>query len=167
MIKNNWFNRTFHGKKVEEFQKVATKATALYALRNELIKRLTAINDLNELLAFHKEIWNLGYRNANIGPCSYGIFRTDKIEDMLPEEVYLGGIWGLFTKSIPFWEERRNDKYGYNGYGIEPDTSLYTMIVDQYRSHLRSNLNAIAVAAKKEIDKYVMLGYEIVYQNAG
>lgn len=167
MIKNNWINRIFRSKRVEECQKKATKATELYARRDELLKELKSITTLGELLDFHKKIWSIGYRNANIGPCSYGIFRTSSIEDMKPEEVFLGGIWGLYTKNIPFWELYKDEDYGPNGFGIEPETSLYAMIADQYRSHLRSNLRAIANAAKKEIDEYLELGYEIFYQNAG
>lgn len=167
MIKNNWINRTFRSKEVEECQKKATKATELYARRDELLKELKNITTLGGLLDFHKKIWSIGYRNAHIGPCSYGIFRTSNIEDMKPEEVFLGGLWGLHTKAIPYWEDHKHDSFGFNGFGIEPETSLYTIIVNQYRSHLRSNLRAISNVAKEEIDEYLELGYEIVYQNAG
>lgn len=59
---------------------------------------------------------------------------------MTPDQIYLGGIWGLFTHSIPFWEE---DKYGCNGFGIDENLSLYEMIVDQYRKLLSSNIRAM------------------------
>ena len=59
---------------------------------------------------------------------------------MTPDQIYLGGIWGLFTHSIPFWEEDKEDKYGCNGFGIDENLSLYEMIVDQYRKLLTSVL---------------------------
>lgn len=164
MLKNNWFNRLFHATQVAEHQKDATRVTALYARRNEFLKELEAAKTLEELLAFHKRIWNEGYRNANLGPCSYGIFRTEDIETMKPEEVFLGGIWGLYTKPISFWEERKDDLYGANGFGLKPEMKIYGLIFNQYYKHLRSNFNAIVSEAKDLIDEYTELDYEIFYQ---
>lgn len=162
MIKNNWFNRLFHATQVAECQKDATRVTALYARRNEFLTDLKSVNTLEGLLKFHKRIWREGYRNANIGPCSYGMFRTENIETMKPEQVFLGGIWGLTVKPIPFWEERKEDKYGYNGFGIPEDANLYSMIVSQYYKHLRSNLYAIISEARDLMAYYDQLGYKII-----
>lgn len=164
MRKNNWFNRTFHSKEVVANQAEATKQTALYTKRHEILKEIEAATTLEQLLDLHKKAWKEGYQNANIGPCSCGIFRTENIETMRPEEVYLGGIWGLFTKSIPFWEDFKEDYYGSNGFGIEPKTKLYDIIMRQYRRHLKSNISSIAANAKLLIDEYRDKNYEIFYQ---
>ena len=164
MRKNNWFNRTFHSKEVEANQAEATKQTALYARREEILDWIRSATTLEQLLDLHKKVWKEGYQNANIGPCSYGIFRTENIETMKPEEVYPGGVWGLTTRNIPFWEARKEDKYGANGFGISPEVMLYDLIVKQYRNHLASNIRAIAMNAKQMIDEYCDLGYEIFYQ---
>lgn len=83
----------------------------------------------------HKDAWGTGFQNENIGP--YGVFRTLDIPSMTPDQIYLGGIWGLVTKPVSFWEERKEDKYGF---GIDENLSLYEMIVDQYRKLLTSVL---------------------------
>lgn len=166
MKKNNWFNRTFHSKEVEANQAEATKQTALYARHEEMLEQIRSAITLGQLLDLHKKVWKEGYQNANIGPCSYGIFRTENIETMKPEDVYLGGILGLTTNNIPFWEARKEDKYGANGFGAYPETKLYDIIVKQYRSHLISNIHAIAKKAKQMIDEYCDSGYEIFYQKS-
>lgn len=166
MRKNNWFNRTFHSKEVEANQAEATKQTALYARREEILDWIKSASTFEQLLDLHKKVWNEGYQNANIAPCSYGMFRTKDIDLMKPEEVYLGGVWGLTTRNIPFWEARKEDKYGANGFGISPEVTLYDLIVGQYRNHLLSNIRAIAMNAKQMIDEYCDSGYEIFYQRS-
>lgn len=165
MRKNNWFNRLFHKSEILANQADADLQTKIYANYTNVIKELNKCKTLNEVLNFHKKIWAMGFRNSNIGPCSYGYYRTENIETMTPEEVYLGGIWGLFTKNIPFWEEHRNDKYGYNGYGLDPDQSLYKMILNQYKRQLQSNIIEIYDKAYTEMDKYIGAGYDCIYSN--
>lgn len=166
MRKNNWFNRTFHSKEVAASQAEATKQTALYARRYEVLEWINSATTLGQLLNIHRKVWNIGYQNENIGPCSYGIFRTENIDTMKLEDVYLGGIYGLFTNNIPFWEAHKEDEYGANGFGIAPETKLYDIIVKQYRCHLASNIRSIAVKAKHATDEYCDLGYEIFYQKS-
>ena len=82
-----------------------------------------------------------------------------KWKDKSSDEIYLGGIWGLFTHSIPFWEEHKEDKYGCNGFGIDENLSLYEMIVDQYRTLLSSNIRAMFNKARNNYPYYKSLGY--------
>lgn len=166
MKKNNWFNRTLHSKEVEANQAEATKQTALYARRDEILEQIRSATTLEQLLNLHKKIWKEGYQNENIGPCCYGIFRTESIETMKPEDVYLGGIYGLITRNIPFWEARKEDEYGANGFGITPETKLYDLIVKQYRRHLVNNIHAIAEQARQMTEEYCDLGYKIFYQKS-
>lgn len=75
----------------------------------------------------HKDAWGTGFQNENIGP--YGVFRTLDIPSMTPDQIYLGGIWGLVTKPVSFWEERKEDKYGF---GIDENLSLYEMNIENF-----------------------------------
>lgn len=165
MRKNNWFNRIFYKSEIILNQADAELQTSLYANKDRILKQLNECKTLNEVLEFHKKIWVIGYCNDNIGPCEFGMFRTKSIATMKPEEVYLGGIWGLFTNNIPFWEEHRNDKYGYNGYGLDPDQSLYKMILNQYKRQLQSNILEICDKVKETIGEYITAGYECSYSN--
>lgn len=163
MRKNNLFNRIFHKKEVEATQAEAIKKEELIVRRENLVKELRECTTLQEVLNLHKRIWNLGYQYESIGPCPYGMFRTKDITNMKPEEVFLGGIWGLFTKNISFWEENKDEKYGANGFGLNPELSLYDMILKQYKNHLISNINAIAHKAGKDIEEYNTNGYGKVF----
>ena len=58
-------------------------------------------------------------------------------------EIFLGNIWGLSIHTIPFWEERKSQLYGCNGFGIDPETSLYDIILGQYKKLLDFNLTKI------------------------
>ena len=163
MRKNNWWNRIFHKVELRINQQDADLQTSLYARKDEVLQRLNQCETLMELFNLHICLWRDGYRNVNLGPDKYGMFRTENIENMTPEEVYLGGIWGLFTKNIPFWEEHRNDKYGCNGFGIDEEQSLYEMILNQYKRHLRSNIIEIANNALKLVNEFTEADYECVY----
>ena len=78
---------------------------------------------------------------------------------MKPEEVFLGGIWGLFTHAIPFWEERKSQPYGCNGFGINPEASLYDIILYQYKQLLYSNFSHIWCKAETLLVTYKKTGY--------
>lgn len=107
----------------------------------------------------HKDAWETRFQNVNIGPCPYGVFRTPDILSMTPDQIYLGGIWGLVTKPVSFWEERKEDNYGCNGFGIDENLNLYEMIVDQYKKLLSSNIRAMFNKARNSYPYYKSLGY--------
>lgn len=173
-VKNNILNRIFHKKAVNENLQRKHECERLIVLENDLIDRIgtvsfdskdvnsakvTGTQSLPELLSIHKEAWTKGFRNQNIGPCEYGMFRTKDIATMQPNEVFLGDIYGLFTKSIPFWEdEKHNTKCG-GGWPIYDYLTPYQIVLDQYKCILVSNIKAIADQAKKELDELFSLGY--------
>ena len=125
----------------------------LIAKCDEALYRLNKCTTLLNILEVHKKAWRDGVRNANIGPCEYGMYRTKDIATMSPSEVFLGGIYGLFTKNINFWESQGYDApYGANGFGIDPEIKLLgDIIVPQYKSQLESNFKAIKSRCEKEL----------------
>ena len=125
----------------------------LIAKCDEALADLGKCTTLSNILEVHKKAWKNGVRNANIGPCSYGMYRTENIENMSPSEVYLGGIYGLSTKSMNFWESMGyNEPYGANGFGIDPEIKLLPcIIVPQYKGQLESNFKAIKKKCEEEL----------------
>ena len=99
-------------------------------IKNELIPyfihQLELATSLDEIFLLHIKIWANGIRNRNIGPDQYGMFRTDNILLMTKGEVYLGGLCGLNTHNILFWEQHP-----------EP------IAISQYKIHLINNLKLI------------------------
>jgi hypothetical protein len=96
---------------------------------NYFLGELKSAKTLQEIYVLHIQIWASGIRNEYIGPNKYGMFRTDDILLMKPSEVYLGNIWGLFTKPLPFWELQLDNERN--------------IVFQQYRDTLVSNLLSI------------------------
>ena len=159
MRKNNAWNRLFHKAEVQENIKQMSIYTKQCLEGQRFLDKIEGPNTLITLMNIHKDAWGTGFQNKNIGPCPYGVFRTLDIPSMTPDQIYLGGICGLFTHSIPFWEEHKEAKYGCNGFGIDENLSLYEMIVNQYRKLLSSNIRAMFNKARNNYPYYKSLGY--------
>lgn len=154
MRTNNLFNRIFHKKELAELKKQALIYKQQIECGARLLDNILKCDSLTDLVELHKLAWANGYRNENLAPCSYGMIRTNSIETLTPNEVFLGGIWGLNTHSIPFWESHKGDAYGANGFGIDPTYDLYTMILNQYKGLVESNVQSLYNKAVKEYPKY-------------
>ena len=159
MRRNNIWNRIFHNK---EIKKNIAECNKFLTWNNQGQQFLDAIGkaiSLYRVLDIHRDAWGTGFQNENIGPCAYGMFRTKDISKMTAEEVYLGDIWGLCTYNLPFWEKHKDDKYGCNGFGIDENTSLYELILNQYKNILTLNIKAMMQQAKAELHLYAQAGY--------
>ena len=111
-------------KKLREAEKTKTNELISY-----LISRVQTAESLNEVYILHIQIWANGIYHPNFGPNKYGMFRTKNILLMRKEEVFLGNIWGLNTKSLPFWEKQ--------------DEQTQTIVLNQYKNQLISNLKTL------------------------
>ena len=155
MKKRNLWNRIFHSEELKKEHEEYEKAKSLVGFGSETLQFIEGAKDLDELLKAHKIAWSRGYRNENLGPCSYGIFRTHTdIESMTADEVYLGDIWGLWTHNIPFWNDHKEETMSGNGFEIPEDTLCYDLIMRQYRNLLRKNIQNIINESREYIRNY-------------
>ena len=154
MKANNLFNRIFYKKKLAELKKQALTYKQQLEHGTQIIDAIHKCNSLTELVELHKLVWVNGFKNENLAPQRYGMIRANSIEELTPKDVFLGGIWGLNTYPIPFWEEYKGHKYGVNGFGIDPSYDLYTLILDQYKYLVKSNVQFLYEKAVKEFPKY-------------
>ena len=143
VLKENFFNRIFRRKKLQKQRDEKVRLMSTIEQINLYIPKLQECQDLNEMLQLHKNMWRDGIKSRMIGPNEYGIFRCKDIEKMTPEDVYLGNVYGLWTKNIPEWYKTKNEPYGANVLGIESSTTLYQIVLHQYRSILISNIKMI------------------------
>lgn len=90
------------------------------------VHQLELANTLQEIFILHIKIWANGIRHPNFGPDKNGMFRTNDILMMTPNEVYLGNIWGLTTNPLPFWEKQ--------------DEQTQNLVINQYRNILLTNI---------------------------
>ena len=158
MKENNFWNRLFHKKKIGANQKQYELYKKQFATAQQFITTIKAQKDLITLLNIHKDAYGSGF-TLNLGPGA--MFRCEEIVTMTPHQVYLGGIWGLNTYAIPYWEQYIDEPYGVNGFGIKADQSLYEMILNQYKNHLISNISAMYNKALREILEYELRGYRL------
>lgn len=159
MRKNSLLNRIFFKEEVRKNMKDAELQLTLSKNGARIINAVEKCDSLEELLSIHKEAWLIGFQNENLGPNKYGMFRTERIPTMKPEEVFLGGIWGLSTHAIPFWEERKSQPYGCNDFNMDPEISLYGIVLDQYKRLLISNIEDIWNKAERLLVVYKKAGY--------
>lgn len=112
-----------------EKSKKEEKRKKICSYINYFIEEIKKAENLYDLYVLHIQLWGCGIRCSNLGPNEYGMFRTKDILTMKPYEVYLGNIWGLFTKPLPFWNTCS-----------ETDQAL---VLQQYKTILLSNLEEI------------------------
>ena len=154
MKTNNLFNRIFHKKELAELKKQALIYKKQLEYGVQIIAAIHKCDSLTKLVELHKLAWANEFKNKNLAPQRYGMIRSNSIEELTPNQVFLGGIWGLNTYSIPFWEEYKGRKYGCNGFGLDPNTDLYTLILNQYKGLIESNVQSLYQKAKNEYYKY-------------
>lgn len=159
MKKNNLWNRIFFKEEVRKNKEDAELQLTLSKNASRIINTIVKCDSLYKLMDIHKEAWIIGFQNVNLGPDKYGMFRTKSIPTMQPSELFLGGIWGLFTHAIPFWEERKSQPYGCNGFNMDPEISLYGIVLDQYKRLLISNIEDIWNKAERLLVVHKKKGY--------
>lgn len=159
MKKNNLWNRLFHAKEVEANKHLIC---ILQEELNNLEDYYCAVDkaqDLLECIDVHKRIWIEGVQPAILAPSEWGVFRTQSIPTMTNHQVWLGGIYGLNTYAVAYWEQYRDEPYGPNGFGIDEKTSLYGMILTQYKRILRQGIHAYKDESINKIAELKKAGY--------
>ena len=159
MLKNNLWNRIFHKSKININKEQYILYKKRYASGQKLLTSIQNTKDLVNLLDLHKEAYKLGFNNKNLSPNKYGMFRCKSIDTMTSHQVYLGGIYGLNTYAIPFWEQYIDEPFGVNGFGINENASIYAMVFNQYKNLLLSNIKAMYEESCVKIYTYEMCGY--------
>ena len=133
MKRYNIWNKIFHSSEVN-------KNIEDYKLQQSLVNNyecwLTKIGNANtliECMTLHKYIWRQGFKNTNLGPDKYGMFRTKDINFMTTNEVYIGGFNGLKILTIEEWEECKKELY-------DSEQTCYSFILSSYKRSLKANI---------------------------
>ena len=133
MKKYNIWNKIFHKRELN-------KNVADYKLQQGLVNSY--------------ECWLTKIGNANLGPDKYGMFRTKDINLMTINEVYIGGIYGLNTRTIAQWEDRKEEPY-------DSTQTCYDIVLCAYKRLLKSNIIALADNAKLLVAEYQQNNYKL------
>ena len=144
-------NNTRRRLRTEKYNYLNLRKTVAHEALQKL-QSLKSSVDLMALLNLHRSLCHPLELNSNknLGPCSWGMFRTKDISKMDPSEVMLGDIYGIWTQPLSFWLTCKDTMAG-NGWGIDEDIPIKKIIFDQYWNHLRSNLRAIEVKATQDL----------------
>lgn len=95
-----------------------------------LVDQISYAEKFDELFYLHKLAYSLGIKNKNLDADAFGMFRTTDIITMRIDEIFLGNINGLWTKTIPEWE-------------TSEDKDAVKQVFNQYKNLLISNIRAI------------------------
>lgn len=102
MRKNNLWNRIFFKEEVRKNKEDAELQLTLSKNGARIINAIEKCDSLYELMDIHKEAWIVGFQNVNLGPDKYGMFRTNSIPTMKPEEVFLVTFGDYGHMQFPF-----------------------------------------------------------------
>lgn len=158
-IKNNLYNRIFHKSTVRENKAFAAKCISRFTSAPELVNKIENCTSLTQLVELHKAAFSKGFDSKNLDIDPFGMFRAKSIESMQPGDVYLGGRYGINTQNILFWECCKGEEIGYNGFGINPKSSLYNIMLNQYKDFLLQNIKHFSQTSKISYKKLEELGY--------
>lgn len=159
MKNNNLWNNIFHKKEINKNKEQVSLYIKQLHNAPKILENIEVATSLKQLLNIHKDAWGSGFQNINLSSDKTGMFRCDSILTMTPDQVYLGGIYGLNTESIIFWENHKCDKYDVNNFGISADTMLYDIVLTQYKILLRTNIKKLYDLADKNLQYYRKNGY--------
>ena len=155
MKRYNIWNKIFHSSEVN-------KNIEDYKLQQSLVNNyecwLTKIGNANtliECMTLHKYIWRQGFKNTNLGPDKYGMFRTKDINFMNTNEVYIGGFNGLKILTIEEWEECKKELY-------DSEQTCYSFILSSYKALLKANIINITDKAKILVEQYQQNNYKLM-----
>ena len=156
-VKRNLWNLLFQSKKILFQEREWCRHGHILDVADCIVSSLEEAKDLKSLFFLHKVLWGTGVRNRNLSPSQDGFFRTKDIRTMKMEEVFLGNILGLYTYSIPEWEDMKESgrRIGQNAYNIDPGTLLYDIVVKQYRNILVSNVNDVKLNSQAFMNEYL------------
>lgn len=146
MKANNIFNRIFFSKEVKNNAAQVKTYRDIIKWFPIYVQKIEKAHDLNELIFLHKQLYPL-FACPNLGPCKCGMFRVNDISELSLDNVYLGGIYGLWTFTAREWSSPTTSKQDFDS------------ILTQYQYHLMSNMKVIFDGATKNIDSYYKKGY--------
>ena len=89
---------------------------------------------------------------VNAGRDPYGMNRTKRGQMVTEDNVYLGNIYGLFTKTVRFWKQRKGEPKGGWGFSNMEHLNPFDVVSRQAREFMMSHAGMI-----KLIDKLAVL----------
>ena len=89
MKRYNIWNIIFHNSEVNKNIEDYKFQQSLVNSYEYWLTKIGNANTLTECMAIHKYIWRQGFKNTNLGPDKYGMFRAKDINFMTTNEVYM------------------------------------------------------------------------------
>lgn len=88
-----------------------------------------------------RDLKGLQVHLKNAGRDKVGMNRTKPGQDVTPHDVYLGGVSGLWTKSVAHWRSVRDDPL--NHPMLEPGTTIGEVIETQAEGFMLSHIESM------------------------
>ena len=137
-------------------------------------------NSLYAIMQQHRRMWAEGVQHSNFGPDKYGMFRTDSIENLTLDSIYLGDVGGVYVIRKASLFEQPDFKYvGGTSSVIADDTrgkqltDDYIAICQQYKRHLLRNLHVMRSNiydhgySREKVCAYIIKGISAIHPQSG
>lgn len=108
------------------------------------LKAFKAANWLGKYNSVIERLEGIQAHIRKAGREQYGWNRTGKGEMVTDERVFLGNIYGLFTKTVAFWKTTKNDEKGeFGGFSGMEHLNCYDVVSRQATNFIKSHLPVI------------------------
>lgn len=111
---------------------------------NDIIAEFKEVNygQYDEML---KKLRTLQEHFVNAGRCEYGWNRTKPGEPVTAEKVFLGNIFGLWTKTVAYWKNQKDEQKGGWGFPGMDDLNAYDVVSRQARQFMASHTGPMII----------------------
>lgn len=93
--------------KYSQHKKIYAKLSEDLKIVNSFTEKLKDANTLNDLFILNKLIINHLYKYIppSLFPDKFGVFRTDDLKHLSKDEIFLGDVYGIWTKTLKEFEK--------------------------------------------------------------
>lgn len=110
---------------------------------SELKDLVTALKDVNygQFTEITDKLDTLQAHFINAGRQRFGMNRTKKDETVTADKVFLGNVFGLFTKPVSFWRQKKDEPKGGWGFANMEYLNSYDVISRQAGAFMSSHID--------------------------
>ena len=109
---------------------------------------------------FFRSLETLQGHIACAGRTRFGWNRTKVGEVVTPEQVFLGNVYGLFTKPVSFWKQRKGEEKGGWGFPGMEYLNAYDVVASQSTGFLMVHLDSMISSLSVIIEELLRMSQE-------
>jgi hypothetical protein len=114
----------------------------------DIITAFSVVNDgqYDDIIG---KLVTLDHQFIAAGRSPYGWNRTEYGEAVTPEKVFLGNVYGLFTKTAEYWTKQKDSPKGGWGFSNMEHLNPYDVVGNQARLFIRHHASTMAARTRE------------------